>query len=253
MRLYNPWCSVSTPTFSRTRSGYRLTSRPAILALPALGRSIPASIRTVVVLPAPLGPSTTRISPARTSSVTRSTTRRSPKSLVRSRASIMNGGFTSHLDTDPARVPQRPRPDARRCPPLPAGIASRCFCSCAPNGPDSSDPHRVFLGLRLPCRSGRRNLPPVTQEENHRTGQRHHGHRQFIYVNAGHRRRIQAQELQEEAPDTVDDQINQEQVARQQAFPVLGRYRQQHAQIDEVPERLIKEEGMKAFKRFEAR
>ncbi len=49
-------CPVSEIT-RRTRSASATTSCPAIRALPASGRSSVASIRTIVVLPAPFGPS----------------------------------------------------------------------------------------------------------------------------------------------------------------------------------------------------
>ena len=47
-----------TPTSERTAVGSRTTSWPKMRALPPSGRSRVASIRMVVVLPAPLGPST---------------------------------------------------------------------------------------------------------------------------------------------------------------------------------------------------
>ena len=47
----------------------RRARRPATSMLPALGRSKPASTRISVVLPEPLGPRTTQISPSSTSSV----------------------------------------------------------------------------------------------------------------------------------------------------------------------------------------
>src|SRR5208282_1025952 len=73
-----------TPIFSRTWRGYRATSKPATVARPSLGASSVVSIRTTVVLPAPLGPSSPNTSPRRTSKLTLSTAVKAPKRLVRS-------------------------------------------------------------------------------------------------------------------------------------------------------------------------
>src|SRR5208282_1902364 len=73
-----------TPIFSRTWRGYRATSKPATVARPPLGASSVVSIRTTVVLPAPLGPSSPNTSPRRTSKLTLSTAVKAPKRLVRS-------------------------------------------------------------------------------------------------------------------------------------------------------------------------
>src|SRR5271170_7693452 len=68
-----------TPIFSRTCRGWRAT-----YAWPPLGGSSVVSIRTSVVLPAPLGPSNPNTSPRRTSKLTFSTAVKVPKRLVRS-------------------------------------------------------------------------------------------------------------------------------------------------------------------------
>src|SRR5271156_7160005 len=73
-----------TPIASRTRRAWRATSKPATQALPSLGGSSVVSIRTNVVLPAPLGPSRPKTSPRRTSKLTLSTAVKVPKRLVRS-------------------------------------------------------------------------------------------------------------------------------------------------------------------------
>src|SRR5260370_16098234 len=73
-----------TPMFSRTWRGYRATSKPATNALPPLGAMSVVSIRTIVVLPAPLGPRSPKTSPRRTSKLTLSTAVNAPKRLVRS-------------------------------------------------------------------------------------------------------------------------------------------------------------------------
>src|ERR1700681_288433 len=64
---------------SRSRGGSRMpcagddTTRPAMLIVPALGCSRPATQRSVVVLPQPEGPSSATISPAATVKLTSST------------------------------------------------------------------------------------------------------------------------------------------------------------------------------------
>src|SRR5260370_5894739 len=73
-----------TPMFSRTWRGYRATSKPATNALPPLGAMSVVSIRTIVVLPAPLGPRSPKTSPRRTSKLTLSTAVNAAKRLVRS-------------------------------------------------------------------------------------------------------------------------------------------------------------------------
>src|SRR5260221_5690355 len=73
-----------TPIFSRTCGGWRATSNPETNACPPLGVISVVSIRTIVVLPAPLGPSSPKTSPRRTSKLTLSTAVNAPKRLVRS-------------------------------------------------------------------------------------------------------------------------------------------------------------------------
>src|SRR5271154_7436900 len=73
-----------TPMFSRTWRGCFATSKPATIAWPPLGTSSVVSIRTTVVLPAPLGPSNPNTSPRRTSKLALSTAVKVPKGLVRS-------------------------------------------------------------------------------------------------------------------------------------------------------------------------
>src|SRR5687767_10263384 len=67
-------------------------SCPRTRAEPASGRSSVASIRIVVVLPAPLGPSTPYTVPLGTARSTPSTARTSPKALTRPSASIARAG-----------------------------------------------------------------------------------------------------------------------------------------------------------------
>src|SRR5271163_1781511 len=76
-------CGI-TPILSRTWRGWRATSKPATNACPPLGGISVVSIRTRVVLPAPLGPSNPKTSPRRTSKLTLSTAVKLPKRLVRS-------------------------------------------------------------------------------------------------------------------------------------------------------------------------
>jgi hypothetical protein len=53
-------------------------SSPSTRSVPALGRSTPISMRIVVVLPVPLGPSSAYSSPGRTASVMSRTASNSP-------------------------------------------------------------------------------------------------------------------------------------------------------------------------------
>src|ERR1700688_97223 len=73
-----------TPIFSRTWRGWRATSKPATNAWPSVGGISVVSILTIVVLPAPLGPSSPKTSPRRTSKLTLSTAVKAPKRLVSS-------------------------------------------------------------------------------------------------------------------------------------------------------------------------
>ncbi len=71
--------SVSTPVRRRSAGPSTVGSRPSTRAWPAVGLSTPLSSRTVVVLPAPLCPSTPKMAPGGTSSDRSSTARTSPK------------------------------------------------------------------------------------------------------------------------------------------------------------------------------
>ncbi len=75
------YCPV-TPRSWRTTWGWRRTSVPKICASPASIGSSVASILSIVVLPAPLGPRTPNTSPRRTTRSTPSTARWSPKVLT---------------------------------------------------------------------------------------------------------------------------------------------------------------------------
>ena len=68
-RSSSPACSVSTPVRRRTSSPCVAGSSPSTLARPRSGVRMPLSSRTVVVFPAPLGPSRARTSPGFTSIV----------------------------------------------------------------------------------------------------------------------------------------------------------------------------------------
>ncbi len=61
---------AATPMWRRTSLGWRTTSIPATVAVPASGVARVVSTRTAVVLPAPFGPSRPRIVPAGTSKET---------------------------------------------------------------------------------------------------------------------------------------------------------------------------------------
>jgi hypothetical protein len=71
-----------------------VASRPAVgcprnCTAPEDGRIKPASMRSVVVLPAPFGPTSAKISPARTSNDTPSTAMRGPNVFVSESACSM--------------------------------------------------------------------------------------------------------------------------------------------------------------------
>src|SRR5262245_40879581 len=82
------------PIFCFTPSGFCATSMPPTIALPDVGRSSPHSMRIVVDLPAPLLPRNPKISPRRTSNVTRSTATNCPKRRVRSLTTIADSALT---------------------------------------------------------------------------------------------------------------------------------------------------------------
>src|SRR5450759_293047 len=105
---------------SRIRSGCVSRLQPATVALPPLGGSSVASMRSVVVLPAPFGPRNPKISPectVRSTPATASTdrlrdlkTRRSPRvSITSSTAKIVAGrddGRRSALEPPRQEVPE---------------------------------------------------------------------------------------------------------------------------------------------------
>ena len=61
----SPCFWATTPMARRTRIGSASTSMPATRALPLSGRDRVVRIRTVVDLPAPLGPSSPKMVPGR--------------------------------------------------------------------------------------------------------------------------------------------------------------------------------------------
>lgn len=71
------------PTIDLTDSGSRVTSMPATETRPAVGVIAVEMTRSVVVLPAPSGPISPKISPSCTSSVRSRTATVSPNRLVR--------------------------------------------------------------------------------------------------------------------------------------------------------------------------
>src|SRR3954452_15771537 len=87
----------ASPMRARSAGASATTSRPATRALPASGSSSVARIRTVVVLPAAVGPSTPRTVPGGTARSTRSSTRVGPKDLT-SPLTRMAGASPAWLD-----------------------------------------------------------------------------------------------------------------------------------------------------------
>ena len=85
-------CPVRLVT-SRTASGWVLMSRPKTVAVPEVGRARVVSIRTIVVLPAPFGPSSDSTMPDATVRSKRSTTVRSAYFLVSCCAQMAMSGM----------------------------------------------------------------------------------------------------------------------------------------------------------------
>lgn len=89
------------------RSASRWMSQPTTVPRPPVGSRMPHSMRMVVDLPAPFGPSTPKLSPRRTSNVTSRTATSSPKRLDRA-GDRRRGRVGAHLrlraDADPAHV-----------------------------------------------------------------------------------------------------------------------------------------------------
>ena len=82
-----------SPIERRTASGSLSTSWPATRAVPLVGRLRVVIIRTVVVLPAPLGPRRPSTVPCGTSKLTSSTATVSSKCLTRLMASTAGPAF----------------------------------------------------------------------------------------------------------------------------------------------------------------
>src|SRR5579859_1072032 len=77
------------PTRRRIASDSLCTSIPRTFTLPEAGRQIPISILSVVLLPAPLGPSKPNSVPGNTCRLSRFTARHSPYCLLRSFSSTI--------------------------------------------------------------------------------------------------------------------------------------------------------------------
>src|SRR3990167_364517 len=94
-RLYTPRASGNTPSWRRTASASFTLSRPSTCTRPDSGDIRVYSMRSVVVLPAPLGPSRPVISPSRAVKLTPCTAFTRPvlvlKDLCRSWTSIISG------------------------------------------------------------------------------------------------------------------------------------------------------------------
>src|SRR5262249_53123216 len=88
---------------SRVPGGSRVTSRPSMKTVPASGRSRPVTSRSVVVLPAPLGPKRTTNSPSLTASERSRTASTWPKRLLMCRSETLAMGFALLANGWPAR------------------------------------------------------------------------------------------------------------------------------------------------------
>ena len=120
-----------TPSSWRTTCGSRRTSTPKMVASPASIGSRVASILSMVVLPAPLGPSTPKISPRRTVRSTASTARWSPNVLTRPWASTASAECWEGVSV-PTRGPA-------------VVVAEVMPSACCP--PVSRHPHAAFTGI----------------------------------------------------------------------------------------------------------
>ena len=81
--LYKAMSCGTTPITSRTFNDSRVTECPPMMASPLVGLSRHDNTEIVVVLPAPLGPSRLKISPASMAKLTSSTAVASPYFLIR--------------------------------------------------------------------------------------------------------------------------------------------------------------------------
>src|SRR3954447_17865127 len=120
-----PQLSRLAPTV-RAGSDSWANGTPRMVELPAVGRARPRTIRSVVVLPAPLGPRKPVTAPSRTRNDRSSTAAMGPKRLVSPTASIVAvvvAGAVSDTDTLSCRVAPRAdtTPSRRRLPTFLAG------------------------------------------------------------------------------------------------------------------------------------
>src|SRR5688572_24665255 len=90
----------------------RVIARSSTATVPDVGSIRPASIRSVVVLPAPLGPSSAKISPGANANETSSTATRVPKR--RERRVAVSIGVTHATETVQPRRPRRSRRSSGR-------------------------------------------------------------------------------------------------------------------------------------------
>src|SRR5690625_2923907 len=145
------------PTLVRTASGSRPMSCPSTRAVPASGTSRVASIRTMVVLPAPLGPSRPKTVPRSTVRSTPSTAVVSPKRLTRPSASIA-GVFSMALTFRwDGAVPtdgggRTHRPNGQKAYGRATGRWKRIFRSAATGGERPSPQGRPHLAGAGPVR-----------------------------------------------------------------------------------------------------
>ena len=131
-RSHSPGASVRKPMRLRSALPVARPRRiPSMVTDPLVGAISPASIRIVVVLPAPLGPSSATISPCATSRLTSSTAMRAPKRRLRPRAAITGSPRRTHTTrASPAAGPSRRRtarwaPACRRRGTAPCGSCRR--------------------------------------------------------------------------------------------------------------------------------
>ena len=136
---------------ARARAGAIRRFAPATCSEPLVAGNNPHSIRNVVVLPAPLGPSKPKISPRRTSNEVLATAVKSPKRRTRSRTTMTGSAWSA---TDEAVDESVGTPDAAQweapAPSFGGGDAtdrSSCFTAAG-----SFFPGTVRASFHDPCR-----------------------------------------------------------------------------------------------------
>src|SRR3712207_4826203 len=144
----------------RRSTAWRTTSRPATRALPASGTRSVVRMRTVVVLPAPLGPSRPSTVPAGTSRSPPESAWTAPKDLRRPLASMTGASATTDHASARTGVRGRARPESGANPrqgPRGAGEARRAGEQAHPDQADEAPPHALDAPAAVERQQGDRH------------------------------------------------------------------------------------------------